>query len=38
VDQKSRNGTYLRREGVLFLQAGDILLVGRQLLRVEALA
>jgi len=38
VDQKSRNGTYLRREGVLLLEAGDILLIGRQLLRVEALA
>lgn len=38
VDQKSRNGSYLRRAGVLSLEAGDILLVGRQLLRVEALA
>lgn len=38
VDQKSRNGTYLRREGTLFLEGGDILLIGRQLLRVEALA
>ncbi len=36
VDQKSRNGTYVRRLGSLHLHAGDIFLIGRQLLRVEA--
>lgn len=36
ADQKSRNGTYIRRRGSLRLQAGDIFLIGRQLLRVEA--
>jgi pSer/pThr/pTyr-binding forkhead associated (FHA) protein len=38
VDQKSRNGTYVRCRGPLRLHAGDILLIGRQLLRVEAVA
>jgi pSer/pThr/pTyr-binding forkhead associated (FHA) protein len=36
ADQKSRNGTYIRRRGSLRLQSGDIFLIGRQLLRVEA--
>jgi len=38
ADQKSRNGTYIRRGGSLRLAAGDIFLIGRQLLRVEAVA
>jgi len=37
ADLKSRNGTYIRRGGTLRLQAGDIFMIGRQLLRVEAI-
>lgn len=38
VDLGSRNGTYIRREDDLRLRDGDILLIGRQLLRIEAVA
>ena len=38
VDMKSRNGTYVRRKGDLALGDGDVIMVGRQLLRFEALA
>ena len=38
ADQKSRNGTYVRRGGSLHLNAGDIFLIGRQLLRVESVS
>jgi pSer/pThr/pTyr-binding forkhead associated (FHA) protein len=38
VDLKSRNGTYVRRRGTLSLSEGDVFMVGRQLLRVEAVA
>ena len=38
ADQKSRNGTYVRRGGSLLLNAGDIFLIGRQLLRVESVS
>lgn len=38
VDLGSRNGTYIRREDDLRLHDGDILLIGRQLLRIEAVA
>lgn len=38
VDLGSRNGTYIRREEDLRLKDGDILLIGRQLLRIEAVA
>jgi pSer/pThr/pTyr-binding forkhead associated (FHA) protein len=38
VDLGSRNGTYIRRRGVLTLNDGDILLIGRQLLRIEAVS
>ncbi len=38
ADQKSRNGTYIRRHESLRLVAGDIFLIGRQLLRVEAVS
>lgn len=36
VDLKSRNGTYIRRRGVIKLNEGDVFMVGRQLFRVEA--
>lgn len=36
VDLKSRNGTYVRRRGSLSLVDGDVFMVGRQLLRIEA--
>jgi len=38
ADLGSRNGTYIRCEGDLRLSDGDILLIGRQLLRIEAIA
>lgn len=38
ADMKSRNGTYIRRRGDLSLADGDVMMVGRQLLRIEALA
>ena len=38
VDLKSRNGTYVRRRGELLLTEGDVFMVGRQLLRIEAVA
>lgn len=38
TDLGSRNGTYIRCEGPLRLRDGDILLIGRQLLRIEAIA
>jgi len=36
ADLKSRNGTYLCRRGSLTLVHGDIFMIGRQILRVEA--
>ncbi|MBL6974335.1 MAG: FHA domain-containing protein [Deltaproteobacteria bacterium] len=35
-DQNSRNGTYLCRRGTLSLVDGDIFMIGRQMLRLEA--
>lgn len=35
-DQGSRNGTYIRRHGPLFLKIGDVFTAGRQILRIEA--
>jgi len=37
VDMKSRNGTFIRLKGPALLDEGELFLVGRQLLRVEAL-
>jgi len=37
-DQGSRNGTYVCRRGVATLKAGDIFMVGRQMLRLEAVS
>lgn len=37
-DQNSRNGTYLCRRGTLSLVDGDIFMIGRQMLRLEAVA
>lgn len=37
-DLGSRNGTYVRCDGMLRLGDGDIVLIGRQLLRIEAIA
>ena len=36
-DQGSRNGTYVQRRGPFSLGDGDLFLVGRQLLRIEAI-
>lgn len=36
-DANSRNGSYIRKEGAILLKSGDIILVGRQLLRIEAI-
>ncbi len=36
VDLKSRNGTYVCRRGQVLLGEGDIFMVGRQILRIEA--
>lgn len=38
VDLKSRNGTYVCRRGQISLGAGDIFMIGRQILRVEVVA
>jgi len=35
-DKQSRNGTYIKTSGVITAHVNDVILVGRQLLRVEA--
>lgn len=35
-DKQSRNGTYIKTSGTITAHDGDVILVGRQLLRVEA--
>ena len=35
-DKQSRNGTYIKTSGSIMVGDGDVILVGRQLLKVEA--